>query len=102
MRAVFNHSWNLLSDAEKSALQQLSVFRGGFARDAAQRVVEVSLKTLTSLVNKSFLHRDPSGRYDIHELLRQFAAEQLAALPETEAQARERHAFYYADFMTKT
>jgi predicted ATPase len=38
LSAVFHHSWNLLSAAEQRVLQQLSVFRGGFSRDAAMQV----------------------------------------------------------------
>ena len=35
IRAVFEHSWNLLSPRERVAFQELSVFRGGFGRQAA-------------------------------------------------------------------
>ncbi len=38
MRAVIDHSWKLLSDDEQCALRQLAVFRGGFTREAAERV----------------------------------------------------------------
>jgi len=29
LRAVFEHSWNLLTDAERNIMRRLSVFRGG-------------------------------------------------------------------------
>ena len=32
LRAIFNHSWRLLSPAEQQVLRQLAVFRGGFTR----------------------------------------------------------------------
>jgi predicted ATPase len=85
MRAVFAWSWNLLNDAERQTLRGLSVFRRGCTLDAAQAVVNASLPVLTSLVHKSLLRwswgQGEVGRYEIHELLRQFAAEQLDAAP---------------------
>ncbi|NIV38694.1 MAG: hypothetical protein GWN58_57540, partial [Anaerolineae bacterium] len=52
----------------------MSVFRGGFTREAAGQVVtgaEASPQRLATLVRKSFLQHDPAeSRYQIHELLR--------------------------------
>jgi predicted ATPase/DNA-binding XRE family transcriptional regulator len=39
LRAVFEHSWNLLTDAERIVMRRLSVFRGGFSRAAAAAVM---------------------------------------------------------------
>jgi predicted ATPase/DNA-binding CsgD family transcriptional regulator len=39
MRAALDHSWQLLDNAERHTLAQLSVFRGGCDRDAAVAVV---------------------------------------------------------------
>ncbi len=55
IRAVFDHSWRLLNPAEQKIFKYLSVFRGGFTRDAAQQVSGASLQQLMDLVNKSFL-----------------------------------------------
>jgi predicted ATPase len=80
MRAVFTHSWQLLSEAEQRTLAALSVFRGGFHREAAMQVAGASIFLLASLESKSLLQRNrTTNRYEIHELLRQYAAEQLAA-----------------------
>ncbi|MFN8496888.1 MAG: tetratricopeptide repeat protein [Anaerolineae bacterium] len=102
LRAVFDWSWRLLTDTEQSALRHLSVFRGGFTRDAARVVVGASLRVLTDLVRKSLLQRGETGaavgRYEMHELVRQFAAERNAAGDATEAVAA-RHADYYAAFL---
>ncbi len=99
MRAVFDHSWSLLTGREQEVFQGLSVFRGGFMRDAAQAVSGPTLRGLMGLVNKSLLGRDPTGRYGIHELLRQYAGEKLGAVPEEEGATRDRHCTYYADFL---
>ncbi|UCC75796.1 MAG: GNAT family N-acetyltransferase, partial [Anaerolineales bacterium] len=78
MRAVFDHSWRLLSEREREVFQRLSVFRGGFTRQAARQVAGASLRQLRALVEKSLLQRDPQGRYGVHDLLRQYAAQRLA------------------------
>jgi predicted ATPase len=77
IRAVFDHSWNDLSTAEQSSFKQLSVFRGGFNRLGAQEVAGATLRILSALINKSLLTRDDAGRFQIHELVRQYAAEKL-------------------------
>src|SRR6266508_2241856 len=38
MRAVFDHSWNLLSEPERALLSRLAVFRGGWMAEAAEAV----------------------------------------------------------------
>ena len=78
LRAVFEYSWALLSDQEQSLFARLSMFRGGFTRDAAMTITGANLRALTVLVNKSLLRRDhKSGRYEVHELLREYASEKL-------------------------
>ncbi|MBE9508874.1 MAG: tetratricopeptide repeat protein, partial [Chloroflexi bacterium] len=99
MRAAFDHSYHLLSEQEREVFQRLSVFRGGFTRDAAQQVTGGSLRELRALVDKSLLERDPAGRYGIHELLRQYAAEKLDESPAASEAARVRHCAYYATFL---
>jgi len=77
IRGVFESAWNRLTEQERGVFAQLAVFRGGFTREAAQGVAGATLPTLMALVNKSLLRRDPDGRFSIHELLRQYASEQL-------------------------
>jgi predicted ATPase/DNA-binding SARP family transcriptional activator len=101
LRAVFDHSWHFLSDAERAALARLSVFRGGFDRQAALEVAGAGLSLLASLADKSLLHRNRAGRYGMHESVRQYAAEQLGVSPSDEAGARDRHCQYYAEFLAK-
>ncbi|MFN8457938.1 MAG: tetratricopeptide repeat protein [Anaerolineae bacterium] len=101
LRAVFAHSWNLLSAAEQQVFKQLSVFRGGFRREAAERLTGANLPVLAALVDKSFLRRSASGRYEIHELLRQYAAEKLAASPPEQEQTQDLHCDYYLNFLAQ-
>ena len=98
IRGVFDWSWKLLQEGERNVYRQLSVFRGGFTRQAAQMVTGASLQVLTRLVQKSLL-RYRGDRYEIHELLRQFAAAQLEALPDEHAEVERQHSEYYLSFV---
>ncbi|MDZ4766133.1 MAG: protein kinase [Chloroflexota bacterium] len=101
MRAVFDYSWNLLDETERAAFRKLSLFRANFSREAAQAVTGANLRLLMALTNKSLLRRDPdSGRYTIHELLRQFAEEKLNAAPDADA-ARDTFATFFYDLTIK-
>ncbi len=100
LRAVFEGSWQLLSSEEQSALMRISVFRGGFQAEAAQRVADVSAATLAGLVRKSLLFLDGlRGRYGLHGDTRYYAAEKLAAQPSIAQEASARHAAYFADLV---
>ncbi len=99
IRAVFEHSWNLLEKGERDVFKQLAVFRGGFRREASEAVADASLFTLSSLVDKSMLRMAPTGRYEIHELLRQYAEEKLDEIPGAKDAAHDRHCDYYADYL---
>lgn len=100
LQVVFEHSWELLSAEEQRVLAQLSVFQGGFSREAGTAVTNASLMGLRQLVDKSLLRQADANRFELHGLLRQFAAEKLAAREET-AVVQHRHAAYYADLMQR-
>ncbi|MFL5731579.1 MAG: ATP-binding protein, partial [Chloroflexia bacterium] len=98
LRAVFNHSWDLLTEEEQRVFRGLSVFRGGWEEEAAETILgSGALYPLLSLVDKSLLRRDASGRLEMHEVLRQYATEKLAELPEEQDDIRRRHAAFYLD-----
>lgn len=80
LRTIFDYSWELLSSTEQTALAKLSVFRGSFDLETAKEMGEASLSVVVSLVDKSLVRADGTGRYVLHELLRQYAAEQLMHL----------------------
>ena len=77
IRAVFEHSWQRLPPAEQMMLAQLSLFRGSFTIEAATQITKASYFTLYHLVSKSLLQRASQDRHQLHELLRQFAAQKL-------------------------
>ena len=103
MRAVFDHSWSLLTEREQNAFASLSVFCGGFARAAAQEIAGVSARDLAILVAKSLVQHvpSPSGgsqveRFEMHNLLRQYAAEKLEGQSENWEAVHDHHSAYYA------
>jgi tetratricopeptide (TPR) repeat protein len=96
MRAVFDHSWRLLTAREQTVMLALSVFRGGFTRQAARTVAGATIRELRTLVDRSLVQPADDGRYEIHELLRQYASEKLARSPKAQAPACCRHAAFYA------
>ncbi len=98
LRAVFDSSWSMLDKQTRPILKALSVFRAGFTREAAQAVAGASAKTLLDLTNKSWLQRLSSGRYQIHELLRQFSFEKLFQEAVTFEQVRKQYCEYYAGY----
>jgi predicted ATPase len=98
VKAVFETSWERLNPPERELFEKLSVFRGGFTREAAEVVAGASLRALARLGDKSFIRRDPDrGRYEIHELLRQYGEQRLQLQGDDEAQAA--HAQYYAELL---
>lgn len=97
--AVLDSFWSLLSASEQGVLSRLSLFRGGFTADDSQEVAGASPFFLSALVSHSYLHRTPQGRYEMHELLRQYAGERLQAHPDEWKQTRDRHCDYYARFL---
>ena len=98
MRSVLDHTWQQLDPAEQAIFRKLAVFRGGFLRDAAAQVADAQLLQLASLTDKSLLTLDSTGRYQLHELLRQYAEEQLQASTEQD-ETYHRYCQYYAQFL---
>lgn len=95
LTAVFDHSWNLLGEAERRALPRLTLFRGSFTQAAASAIAGADPALLHSLVDKSLLRLEENGRYALHTLIRQFSA---AHLPPAERQATANaHAHFYAE-----
>ncbi len=95
LRATFDGSWVLLTAEQRRALAELSVLRGAFTREAAEAVAGANLRTLLELANRSLLRRSPLGRFELHELIRQYAAGHLAASSSEHDAAHERHARFY-------
>ena len=101
LHAVFDTSWQLLDAREQAALAQISVFRGGFKRQAAEAVLNEMASGLYNLQHQSLLSRDETGRFRIHPLLRQLASEKLSDPHRIELakQTYHRHSLYFSDLI---
>lgn len=95
VRAVFEGSWRRLNDTEQAGLRKLSVFYGGFTRQAAGEVAGATLPLLASLVDKSLLRPGERGRFERHVLVHGFTQEKLAENPAEERETSERQAAYF-------
>jgi predicted ATPase len=99
LRAIYEQTWSQLPKSEQITLSKMSVFRGGCYKEAAEQVADASLPLLSSLVEKALLRRGRAGRYEMHELIRQFAVEKLQDQPDIYEETLDRHADYFADFL---
>jgi predicted ATPase/DNA-binding winged helix-turn-helix (wHTH) protein len=106
MRATLDWSYGLLSEVEKAVFRQLGVFAGGFALEAARRVVRCGTQdewdvvdALGGLVEKSMVvvEGDESPRYHLLETGRAYALEKLSEAGET-GDLERRHAGYLRQF----
>ena len=97
IKAVFEHSWKLLKPKEQRILAQLSVFRGGFTRQAASSLADTNLAVLSALVGKSVLRlAEPEERYDFHPLLLEYANEKLVGFGEQASTCAQHAQFFLA------
>lgn len=94
MQAVFQASWDRLSEKHQNLLAALTVFRGAFTATAATSVTNASIRDTRYLINHSLLSGG-EGHFTIHELLRQFAAEKLARHQDMALAIQKKHAAYY-------
>jgi predicted ATPase/DNA-binding SARP family transcriptional activator len=99
LRAVFEHSWQLLTAAEQGALSRLAVFHGRIEPHAAATIADVPTNLLAALVGKSLLRRSAARHYALHGTIRSYALEKLAATPAAEARSWRRYCSYYADLL---
>ncbi|MEM7029331.1 MAG: tetratricopeptide repeat protein [Chloroflexota bacterium] len=99
LNAVFTQSWSLLQQTEQTLFSALSIFRNGFTLAAAESIVQATVTDLAVLINKSLLRHQFTGRYDVHEGLRQFGAEKLAESSTQANHLQDTHAHYYAHYL---
>lgn len=113
LRATLDWSYSLLKPSEQRLLAQMSVFSGGWTAEAAQFVVGEGAAAagalepqpssavfghLAELVDKSLVIAEQRGghtHYRMLETVRQFAAEKLNNLGETQAIGSRHFAYYF-------
>ena len=106
LRALIDWSYDLLNPEERTMLDRLSVFAGGWTLEAAEAVTSAGdagewqvLDHLAALVGKSLVQAEEihgSTRYRLLETIRHYAAERLARRPDSELdETRAAHRDYY-------
>jgi predicted ATPase/class 3 adenylate cyclase/DNA-binding NarL/FixJ family response regulator len=104
LRAMIDWSYDLLDTAERRLFNRLCVFAGGWTLEAAEASCSTDgpdaaqvMDTLDQLVNKSLIiaaGAGPEARYQMLEILRQYAREKLLESGDEE-RTRDRHLEYY-------
>jgi len=111
LRAVFDWSWDLLREADRAALAQLSVFEGGFTLDAVESLLDLvafdadlwPIDALQSLVQKSLVRHPTDDRFELLVSVQEYAAEHLrtpgrylGSGPAALLAAQQRHGAWFA------
>lgn len=99
LRAVFEYSWDLLTSVEQQILVRLSVFQGGFTREAAAQIASANLPQLSMLVDRSLVQRTAVGRYNLHNIIRQYASDHLQADPAAYQETARQHGRYFLQWL---
>ena len=105
LRALVDWSYDLLSQDEKTVLNTLAAFAGGFSLDAAERVCDGDVSKETTvldiverLVSKSLLlseqRQETETRYRLLETVRQYAGEKLVESGQADPARRRHFAFF--------
>jgi class 3 adenylate cyclase/tetratricopeptide (TPR) repeat protein len=99
---VFDGSWALLSHDQQVALARLSVFQGGFDRQAAENVAGAEISTLGALERKCLLEQRENHRFLLHPLIYEYAKRKLDFSSDAESnETRRRHARYFLDHVVQ-
>ena len=101
LRATIEWSYDLLTADLRRLFARLSVFRGGWTLEAAEAVCgDEALHGLIALQEHSLviaIEEEDAPRYRMLEPLREYAAEKLAEMGDTDP-CRDAHAAYYEEF----
>ena len=105
LRAVFNYAWQRLSTQEQLTFQKLSCFENSFQREAGLSVAQTDLKTLTQLVDKSFLswqppqNKEKQGRYQAPYILTRYAQTLMSREKDLLFKTQLAHAQYFMAYL---
>ncbi|MCA9981752.1 MAG: tetratricopeptide repeat protein, partial [Anaerolineales bacterium] len=95
LRAVFADAWQHLPADLQAILPQLAIFPGAFSRPAATAVSRATPRQLSQLAAHALLQHTGRDRYEVHPLIREYAAEQ-----KTDTAVHDRFTRYFASEAT--
>lgn len=102
IQATLAYSWSFLNEQEAQVAAQCALFRGSFSAQAVEQIMGANRTILSALEDHSLLRlvRVAGGsRYEMHELVRQYAFVQLQAAPQLFQATRLRFCAYYTAFI---
>ncbi|MBV7329791.1 tetratricopeptide repeat protein, partial [Chloroflexi bacterium TSY] len=108
MRAVLEQSWQMVPADERQILIALAVFQGDFQAEAAIQITGASWPILMRLTEKMLVQTTSTGRYHLHELLRQFLQDKRQSQQSGDGSATEvtpiqdieqKHSHYYLNYL---
>lgn len=99
MQTVLDSSWQLLISEDAQVLAACSIFRGGFTLAAAAAVAGATPDHLARLVGHSLICQASNGRFELHELVRHYAAQRLTHWAALEKQTVAHYCTYYTDLL---
>jgi tetratricopeptide (TPR) repeat protein len=93
--AALDWGWELLDDAQRAGMTELSVFTGSFTRDAAEHILDLPdpSATIGTLIDRAMVRTTPTGRLEVPAMILSYARARL----EDEG-IRDRHAAWYAKY----
>jgi len=97
--AVFEYSWNQLSNELRVALWRLCVFQNGFTRQAAHEIAEIELAMIAALVRCSMLWADGQGRFFVPRIVKHYAQKKALYQAGNPIPLAERHSRYYGQWL---
>jgi predicted ATPase/DNA-binding SARP family transcriptional activator/Tfp pilus assembly protein PilF len=79
LQAVFQQTWVMLPPHQQQSWAQMAAFPADFSLPALQAIMPtVTMLDVAALLDRSLLRRAEGGRYELHPLLKQFAASQAS------------------------
>lgn len=100
IKAVLTSSWNLLEQSQQIIMAKLSVFQGGFSRQAAKQIAGATLTNLSTLLDKSMLRKNQQGKFEMHAVVHEFCKEIILESPQEFLTIRQKHFQYYAEYLS--
>jgi tetratricopeptide (TPR) repeat protein len=100
--AAIHLSYNILNSDEQAMLRRLGVFSSDFSTESVEEITSLAKKELVSLDRRSLVEWDSgTQRVRLHDLIRDYAREQLHENQKEEGVVYLRHAIHYYNILYK-